>query len=405
MRPVAERQAAILRHAAGTDRCPGVLALHPAADGRLARVRVPGGRLMPAALEAVAAIAATLGNGIIEVTSRASLQIRGLGPGDAAAVADLLETAGLLPSRSHDRVRNILASPVAGRLPASLAATDELVAALDRGLCADPLLAGLPGRFLFGVDDGSATFGGQRCDVVLVAEGPDVFRLWLAGVRTTLAVRDGAQLALGAARAFLELARGAWRVADLSDGPRRIARLLGGDVLDAPVAHRAGTLPVGTLTQRDGRVAVTALAPLGRIDWATAALLPELGELRLSPGRTLTVVDVPPAGAPDLLAKLAELGLVVSADSGWHGLTACAGWGACQRARVDVRDAAAQRALVRAPGSPAEHWTACERGCGRPPESPNSIAAIAGGVLVERAGETRLAADVAEAVALLGSPP
>jgi precorrin-3B synthase len=405
LRPVAERQAAILRQSAAADRCPGVLALHPAADGRLARVRVPGGRLAPAALEAVAAIAATLGNGIIEITSRASLQIRGLGADDAAAVADLLEAAGLLPSRSHDRVRNIIASPVAGRLPASLAATDGLVAALDRGLCADPLLAGLPGRFLFGIDDGSATFGVPRCDVTLAAEGPDAFRLWLGGVRTTLVVRDGAQLALGAARAFLELARGAWRVADLSDGPRRIARLLGGDVVDAPAAQRAGTLAAGAVTQRDGRVAVTALAPLGRIDCATAARLAELGELRLAPSRTLSLVDVPAGRAPRLLDELSALGLVVSAQSGWHGLSACAGWGACRRARVDVRDAAAQRALVREPGSPAEHWMACERGCGRPPDAPTSITAIAGGVIVERAGETRLAADVAEAVALLGSQP
>jgi sulfite reductase beta subunit-like hemoprotein len=404
LRPVAERQAAIVRQSAAADRCPGLLALHAAADGRLARVRLPGGRLMPVALDAIAGLAAMLGNGIIEITSRASLQVRGLAPGDTAAVVDLLEPAGLLPSRAHDRVRNILASPVAGRSPQSLAETDELVAALDRGLCADPLLAGLPGRFLFSVVDGSATLGGQRCDVTLVAEGRDAFRLWLAGVRTTLVARDGAQLALGAARAFLELAGGAWRVADLDDGSRRLARLLGGDVLDGSLT-RSRTIPVGTLAQRDGRVAVTVLAPLGRIDWATAALLSELGELRLSPSRTLTFVDVAADRAPELLDELAALGLVVSAGSGWHGLSACAGWGACRRARVDVRDAAAQRALAREPGSPPEHWTACERGCGRSPEAPNAISAIAGGVLVERAGETRLAADVAEAVALLGSPP
>jgi precorrin-3B synthase len=403
LRSVREGQAAVLRPPAATDRCPGVLALHHAADGGLARVRVPGGRLMPAALDAVAGLAATHGNGIIELTCRASLQIRGLAAGDGPAVADALEAAGLLPSRAHDRVRNILASPVAGRSPASLASTDEVVAALDRALCADPELAGLPGRFLFAVDDGAGTLGGQRCDVALVAECPGAFRLSLAGVRTTLVARDGAQLALGAARAFLELAGGAWRVADLSDGPRRLARLLGGDVVDAPPA-RPRDLGVGMLAQRDGRVALTALPPLGRIDSATAARLAALGELRLSPWRTLTLVDVPAGDADGLLDELAALGLVLSGASGWHGLSACAGRGACVRARVDVREAAAERALARGPGSPPEHWTACERGCGRPSDVSTSIVAVAGGVVVERGGETRMAADVAEAIALLGAP-
>jgi precorrin-3B synthase len=404
LRLVGEDHATVLRQPAATDRCPGILALHTAADGQLARVRLPGGRLAPAALEVVADLAAVLGNGIIELTSRASLQVRGLAPGDAAVVADRLWAVGLLPSPAHDRVRNILASPVAGRAPASLAATDDLVAALDRGLCADPLLAGLPGRLLFAVDDGSATLGRQRCDVALVAEGRDAFRLSLAGMRTTLVAEEGgaAELALAAARAFLELAGDAWRVDDLADGAPRLAQRLGGDVLGTQPA-RGRTLAVGGLTQRDGRVAVTALPRLGRLDCATAARLATLGELRLSPWRTLTIVDVPAPRAPALLDELAELGLVVSADSGWHGLSACAGYGACARASVDVREAAAQRALARGPGSPAEHWAACERGCGRPPGAPVSVVATCGAVAVERCGEMRLAASLAEAVALLGA--
>jgi sulfite reductase beta subunit-like hemoprotein len=364
LRPVQEHPAAVLRRPAATDGCPGVLALHPAADGQLARVRLPGGRLAPLALDAVAGLAADLGNGILEVTSRASLQVRGLAEGDAAEVAARLRAAGLLPSAAHDRARNILASPVAGRAPSSRSQTDDLVQALDYGLCADPLLARLPGRFLFAVDDGSAMFDSRRADVALHAEGATSFRMALAGMLTTLLGAAG--LALDAARVFLRVAGAARRIADVPGGPRRIARLLGGALLDAQSPRATGLVP-GTLVQRDGRAAVTALPCLGRLDCATAARLATLGELRLSPARTLTIVDVPAARAPGLLGELAELGLVVAPGSGWHGLTACAGLGACARARFDVRAAAAARALERGPGSPPEHWAACERGCGRPP--------------------------------------
>jgi precorrin-3B synthase len=349
LRPEQEGQAAVLRQSAAADRCPGVLALHEAADGRLARIRLPGGRLSPLALDTVAGLAADFGNGILELTSRASLQVRGLAPGDAAAAAERLRGAGLLPSPAHDRVRNIIAGPLAGRGPSSLAATDELVAELDRRLCADPLLAELPGRFLFGVDDGAALIATERCDVALVAEGGGAFRLWLAGRPTTLAgdaPGHAAALALASGRVFRELRGDAWRIADLRDGPARIADCLGGTLLASAPAHAPRGLALGALAQRDGLVAVTALS--------------------LSPARTVTILDVPAARAPRLLAELAALDLVVGEGSGWRGLTACAGLGACASAQFDVRAVATARARERAPGSPAEHWAACERGCGCP---------------------------------------
>jgi sulfite reductase beta subunit-like hemoprotein len=371
LRPVQEDHAAVLRPVGdrSDDRCPGVLSLHEAADGLLVRVRLPGGRLSPVALRAIARLAGQLGNEIIELTSRASLQVRGLAARDIAAVAGRLRAAGLLPSPAHDRVRNVLASPLAGRLPSSRAATDDVVAALDHGLCADAGLAALPGRFLFGVDDGGAVFAGPRCDVALVAEGAGAFRLSLAGCATTL-TGTGACLALDAARAFLVL-RGdgaAWRVAELPHGAARIARALGGELLDdgALVPIDRVTLAPGAVSQRDGRIAITALPRLGRLDSATAARLAALGEWRLSPARTLSLLDVPPAAVAGMLDRLAALGLAVTPGSGWEGLTACAGLGACARARTDVRAIAERRAGERGPDSPPEHWAACERGCGRP---------------------------------------
>jgi precorrin-3B synthase len=47
--------------------------MHEAADGWLARVRVPGGRLSSDALLALAAVSEELGNGLVDLTARANV--------------------------------------------------------------------------------------------------------------------------------------------------------------------------------------------------------------------------------------------------------------------------------------------------------------------------------------------
>lgn len=356
------------------DRCPGILRLHEAADGHLARVRLPGGRIDARGLEAVAA-AAELGSGLIELTSRASLQLRGL-PADAArACAAALSAGGLMPSPEHDRVRNILASPLAGRHPRAVAQTDALVVELDRRLCADPELTGLSGRFLFAVDDGSGLLGGQSADVALVARDHDTFVLELAGMSTgqTGPASAAVGLALEAARESLRRGSGGSR---RSGGRRAPARC---------------DLALGSLRQRDGLTALTVLPRLGRLDLPTlqgltALLRARWGELRISPQRTLTFPDLPPAAVPALSAAVSELGLIGDPGSGWDGLSACAGLGACAQARLDVRAEAERRARERVAGAPREHWAACERRCGRPAGRHLAFTATADGLEREDVG-------------------
>lgn len=396
------------------DRCPGVLRLHEAADGALARVRLPGGLLPAGTLTCVAGLA-ELGNGIVELTSRGNLQIRGLAREDAPAAADRLWRAGLLPSPEHDRVRNIVASPLGGRHPRAVARTDDLVGALDRALCADAALSVLPGRFLFAVEDASGTSGPHDADVTLAAElATPAFRLVLAGLPTTLVATalEAPALALDAARAFVDLAArdegDAWRMRDLAGaGAARVATALGGALTSAAAPVRAAAqLPVGSLEQANGRVAITVLPPLGRLDGVglrgVEAIAADVqAGVRVAPARTLTLVDVPHGRVAAITGELAALGLVVRDDGGWSGLSACAGLGACASARIDVRGAAAQRAHVRVPGSGAEHWCACERGCGRPPRAAVLVTAAADGVHIDQAGAVRFVATIDDALLLL----
>jgi sulfite reductase beta subunit-like hemoprotein len=421
------------------DACPGAIRLHEAADGHLARVRLPGGMIGAGGLNAVAQ-AASLGNGIVELTSRAGLQIRGLRAGGADAVAGVLAAGGLLPSLAHDRVRNILAPPLGGRAPGAIVNTDAVVASLDRALCAERELAALPGRFLFAVDDGTQALASIVADVELAAEG-DGFRLWLGGRATEPAVspEDAATAAIAAARGFVALAAreapGAWRVREILGGGSRLAEWLGLGLTDAsgraagserqPARLRgdasgrlpgaigrlpdaSGRLP-GAIGQRDGRAAVSALPPLARLDprqlLALAELVPPGTAVRLSPWRTLTFVDIPACEARGLGAALAGLGLIVEGGSGWIGLSACAGLGACSRARADIRAAAALRAPGRGGAAPREHWSGCERRCGEPPDAGVRVVATADGLIVDRGGgDERAVATAAEAAELLAVP-
>lgn len=390
------------------DRCPGVLVLHEAEDGLLLRIRLPGGRLTAGQLEAVAELAAG-GNGLVEITARANLQVRGLSRQSAAEAATLLAASGLLRSRAHERVRNILASPLAGRHPDAVSPVDGLVEELDARLCGERRLADLPARFLFAVDDGSGVVPAERADVALVARrGRGGFALAVAGAETTIAAppERAAAAAVEAAHAFLDLRAEsggtAWRVKELPGGAAALVERLGGRTVAGRVRQGKAVVP-GVCEQRDGRVAVTALAPLARLGRAllvplAAALRRDGGELRVSPWRTVSVVDVAAERGEPLARELARLGLVVSPDSGWVGLSACAGTEACTRARVDVRAVAGRRAAVRPAGAPAEHWAGCERRCGSPGRGI-AVVALERGFLVEPAG--RRVDDLAAALTAL----
>lgn len=347
------------------DACPGALQVHQAADGALVRIRLPGGMLQAAQLEALAHAAAEHGSATLELTSRGSLQLRGIA--DTAAVADTVAAAGLLPSPTHERVRNIVSSPLSGRI-GGLLDVRPWVRDLDAAVCADPVLAGLPGRFWFSLDDGTADVSGLQADVgAHVLDGQTV-ALLLSGIDTGVRLHpdDVTTTLTAVAHRFVEIRENNWRVSELAD-PQQ---LLAGLPIDAESgqgwpARTKG--PIGWLPQDDGRIALGAGVRLGVLPSRTAEYLAAINApIVITPWRSLLVCDLSEDIADVSLRVLAPQGLVFDANSPWLDVSACVGSPACERSAADVRADASAAAESGELGSGHHHYVGCERACGSP---------------------------------------
>ncbi|TCO44613.1 precorrin-3B synthase [Kribbella antiqua] len=385
------------------DRCPGVLTVHEAADGGLARVRVVGGLLSGQQLEVLRVAAGELGDGKLELTSRGNVQVRGLKADGPRELSERLYDAGLLPSITHERVRNILASPLSGLDEQSRYDVLPVAAELDRELCARPGLAELPGRFLFALDDGRGDLAGVQADVAVRALDGREAVLYVGGREARVSWADAAQLMVSAAEVFLAEREQAWRVAELDDGGDRILGRLGLETWSAGEADRGAVdageagrgavaggeagpsgVPTGPHLQVDGRTALVVTVPLGSLGAEQAEVLQHVssGEIRLTPWRSVVL----PGLENDLTERLEEVGLVTKADSPWNGVTACAGQPGCAKALADVR-ADARRVTPRLPRHQRPmHWSGCERRCGKPAGEFVDVLALGNGYVIDGEG-------------------
>lgn len=193
----------------------------PADDGLLVRLRLIGGQVSTSSLRAVSDVSVLYGDGLVHLTSRANLQLRGL-PGSSSAldpaVLAAISASGLLPSRSHELVRNVLVSPGPGGGVADLA---PVAASLDALLCADPLLSSLSGRFLFVLDDGRGDLLDRECDLGLVALSSSMAQLRVGpGFGPVVPLATAASALAELAHAFASRRGGGvdapWHVAELS---------------------------------------------------------------------------------------------------------------------------------------------------------------------------------------------
>ena len=356
------------------DRCPGLLRPHQAADGALVRLRLPGGRITAEALAGVSAAAVEFGDGQVQLTSRGNLQLRGVrvdAAGEVAeALVDRISAAGLLPSATHELVRNIVCSPLTGRV-GGMADLGPLVEELDELICRSPEMAGLPGRFLFGLDDGRGDIAALEADIGLRAVSRDRAVILVGGfagpvVNLHVAARHLVTLALRFLRVRRDAGGTAWRVRDLPDAG---AEVVGhGESEPVEPKRQSATQPYGIMIQDDGRSLISLVVPLALLDAGQieAVVAAADREVIVTPWRGLLIPDL--RSDVDRSAKLLTgVGLSLDAASGWTRLSACTGAPACNNGHAPTRPVAAGMVdgLSGTQGVPV-HVVACERRCGAP---------------------------------------
>lgn len=401
--------------------CPGAFAPMQSNDGLLMRAKIVGSRIGAAQLCALAAIAVDCGSGLIDLSQRAQLQLRGVSEARHGEALRRLDAAGLLAmDAAAERVTNIVASPLAGLDDGAFDANAR-AAELAQALQADPVLRALPAKFLFAIDSGGALpLGDVGADIRICAAESGQIALGLAGCEDRAALvapMEAIPAAIDLARAFVALCAGAFEMRRM----RRLVAAIGAEAVMkkaglvlAPHRPEAQASPVAVLgAQTRGVFFAGVAAPFGRwasADLAALAALAETqgrSELRLTPWRAFLIPTATLAAAQRIIKEAGARGLIVSADDPRLAVVACPGAPECPQARGETRTHLARLAPLAQKLAGADgvglHISGCAKGCARPGRAAVTLIASDGRFdLVEkgRAGDppqqTGLALDAVE---------
>lgn len=328
------------------------------ADGLLVRLRPDAAGFSPDGLAALAEAAGTHGNGLLEVTARGSLQVRGLSPDTVDPFRAALAAArvGIAPDFWPER------SPLAGLDPEERADPRALLSAFDSLLAARTAPVA-PKLSLVVESGGRFGLGALAADIAFRA-APGGWSVSLAGAPLGVAAEDDCPSLL----ALLLDAIGSGRARDLDRGALRLPPLAP-PVPSEPVAHPvAGIVPLaGTgaallAAPAFGQVEADALAGFGRAVAAAGG-----SSIRPCPHRLLAVTGLSAATAGALAETAAALGFVTR--PGGEKLTLCSG---AERVGGRVLHVAQCACLLTraAPflgdGSLHLHASTCAKGCAHP---------------------------------------
>ena len=391
--------------------CPSLAAPMDTGDGLLVRLTPRSGAFTTAQLAALADAAQAHGNGLLEISARGNLQIRGVRPDTLAPLRDAVNAAGIAPREGVP----IDINPLSG------ADRDPLLTGADRDpLLTDdpaPLAAALRARLrdedwpdslgpkVAVVIDGGGRFdlAALLADVRLDALGGGLWQVALAGRRAdaTPLGRGTAQQAVGTAAAVLRAiaARGPHaRARDLD-----AADLVGSLSPAAPLPSLERAPAVGLFPLTAGTAATLAL-PFGAVGSDTLAALisaaEQFGGRSLVPasGRRLIVPFADADAAAAFMDGARDGCFVVDPADARLAICVCAGRPACASAFIDARGIANRLAAAMPSLAGPIHISGCVKGCARPGTPVAELIGTEAGVQIT-AGDPALKTALAAAAA------
>ncbi|MFV0298116.1 MAG: precorrin-3B synthase [Hyphomicrobiaceae bacterium] len=340
--------------------CPGALRPMTSVDGLVVRLRLPMGRLSPVQIRALSDLSRRYGNGQLDLTSRANLQLRGVSVANHAGLVTHLRAMSLLDADEQAEARrNITLTPFwrTGDDSATIAA--ELAARLARSDA-----PALSGKFGFAVDCGTHP--------VLTGTAADI-RIERAGHRL-ICRADG--MATGrpvtpatAVDTAMELAHWFVNTGGVQGNRGRMAQhlALGAQPPEAWTIERARP---GQFLPAPGHCdgGVLAAVEFGRTDADLLEALADLGALRLTPWRMVLIEGA--AQIPDLP------GLIADPRDARLRMDACTGAPDCPQAIGPTRKLARELADRLRP-SLHVHVSGCAKGCAHP--APCAVTLVSSG--------------------------
>jgi precorrin-3B synthase len=355
--------------------CPGALRPMQSGDGLVVRVRPRLGRFAAEQAAGIASAAAAYGSGVLDLTNRANLQIRGVRQDAHAALIADLDALGLVDANEAQEMRrNIVVSPFADDAGVAVARIVEGVL---------PDLPPLPGKFGFAVDCGAQRLLAdvsadirveQARDGGLLVRADGMDKGWSTG---PAALPDAIRTLV---KVFVTMGGG-------RDGATRMADIIGhGPVTgDTPFAELGPALAIPAQQARGllpGPYAQGALVgfAFGQTDAETLAALAKLGPIRLTPWRMMLVEGL--TRMPD------RPGLIVDPDDPLRRVVACTGAPGCPQGLSATRPLA--RALAASvPTGKTLHVSGCAKGCAHPGVADVTLVATVDGFHAVRNGTAR----------------